>query len=239
MAEAYSPEREKMRLEMGESYRTLIGHFRHEIGHYYWDRLIRDDPQWLAEFRSLFGDESVDYAQSLQAHYENGAPADWQSRHISAYATSHPWEDWAESWAHYLHISDTLEMARAYNIPVHRIDATAPLDFSPGYGASPSGNSVVDDMLYEWLRLSEASERHQPLHGAARPLPLRHFRAGRPEAGLHPPPAGCEASSRQPACGRLRLAGSGLPASPRIVPPGRCVGRASVANRSSCGTGRA
>lgn len=157
VAEAYSPEREKMRLEMGEPYRTLIGHFRHEIGHYYWDRLIRDDPQWLAEFRDLFGDETLDYAQALQDHYAKGAPADWQSRHISAYAASHPWEDWAESWAHYLHITDTLEMARAYNVPVHRIDAAAPLDFSPGYGASPSGDAAVDDMLYQWLRLSEAS----------------------------------------------------------------------------------
>ena len=156
VAEAYSPERERMRLEMGEPYRTLIGHFRHEIGHYYWDRLVRDDPAWLAEFRAEFGDETEDYERALQRHYANGAPGDWQTRHITPYAASHPWEDWAETWAHYLHINDTLEMADAYRIPVDRIDGTKN-DLSPGYGSSPSGVGEVDHMLERWLRLSEAS----------------------------------------------------------------------------------
>ncbi|TJW38205.1 MAG: hypothetical protein E5W83_32695, partial [Mesorhizobium sp.] len=108
VAEADSAEREKRRVEMGENYRTLLGHFRHEFGHYYWDRLIRDDPQRLSAFRALFGDDRADYEQALKAYYANGAVPDWQTGHISAYATSHPWEDWAETWAHHLHITDTL-----------------------------------------------------------------------------------------------------------------------------------
>jgi hypothetical protein len=121
VAEADDAEREKRRVQMHEPYRTLLGHFRHEVGHYYWDRLIRDSPQ-LADFRARFGDESVDYAASLQRHYDQGPPADWQQSFISGYATSHPWEDWAETWAHYLHLIDCLDTAAACGIrlqPAH------------------------------------------------------------------------------------------------------------------------
>src|SRR5262249_38624632 len=93
-----------------EPYRTILGHFRHEIGHYYWDRLIRDSDA-IDEFRRLFGDERQDYDQALLHHHHQGAPADWPQSFVSAYASSHPWEDWAETWAHYLHIIDTLETA--------------------------------------------------------------------------------------------------------------------------------
>jgi hypothetical protein len=113
VAEADSVERERMRIAMGESYRTLLGHFRHEIGHYYWDRLIRDDADWHQRFRSTFGDEGVDYEQALRDYYSHTTHPGWMDSHISAYAASHPWEDWAETWAHYLHIVDTLEMADA------------------------------------------------------------------------------------------------------------------------------
>ncbi|MES2736745.1 MAG: putative zinc-binding metallopeptidase [Verrucomicrobiota bacterium] len=102
--------REKTRLEMREPYRSLLGHFRHESGHYYWDVLIAGSP-WLEEFRSLFGDETADYAMALQRNYTEGPPPGWEEKHISAYAASHPWEDWAETWAHWLHMSDTLETA--------------------------------------------------------------------------------------------------------------------------------
>lgn len=88
VAEADSAERERRRVEMGENYRTLLGHFRHELGHYYWDRLIRDDPTYLRSFRELFGNEQADYEQALKAYYINGAPPDWQQRYISAYAAS-------------------------------------------------------------------------------------------------------------------------------------------------------
>ena len=144
VAEADSAEREKMRAQMHEKYRTLLGHFRHEVGHYYWDRLIRDDPARLADYRAVFGDETVDYADALTRHYADGAPFDWQSRHISPYAASHPWEDWAESWAHYLHIADTMEMVDALGFPLPYADAAV---------ATPD----FDAILTRWLVLSDAS----------------------------------------------------------------------------------
>jgi hypothetical protein len=110
VAEADDAEREKRRTALGEPYRTLLGHVRHESGHYYWDRLILKGDR-VNDFRSIFGDERQDYRAALEAHYRSGAPADWQDRFVTAYASSHPWEDWAETWAHYLHIIDTLEMA--------------------------------------------------------------------------------------------------------------------------------
>ncbi len=110
VAEADDAERERRRLQLGEPYRTLLGHFRHEVGHYFWERLVRQSAR-LEQFRSVFGDERLDYAAALKAHYQNGPPADWPQRFVSAYAASHPWEDWAESWAHYLHMSDMLETA--------------------------------------------------------------------------------------------------------------------------------
>jgi hypothetical protein len=113
--EADDAQRETRRLALQEPYRTLLGHLRHETGHYYWQRLV-DGSSWLEHFRSVFGDERQDYAAALQAHYANGAPADWATRHVSAYASSHPWEDWAETWAHYLHLRDTLDTARSFGI---------------------------------------------------------------------------------------------------------------------------
>jgi hypothetical protein len=157
VAEADSSEREKMRAEMGENYRTLLGHFRHELGHYYWDRLVRDDPDWLARCRELFGDETADYAQALQTHYANGAPADWQSSFISAYATSHPWEDWAESWAHYLHITDTLEMVTSLNMRLGDLETLSDTDTADSEGGDIGEPVAFDVLLERWLVLSEAS----------------------------------------------------------------------------------
>ena len=102
--------REKIRTDLHEPYRTLLGHFRHESGHYYWDRLIWNTA-WLEPFRALFGDERADYSSALEANYKNGPPPDWADRYISSYASTHPWEDWAETWAHYLHIRAALETA--------------------------------------------------------------------------------------------------------------------------------
>lgn len=110
IAEADDATRERHRANLQEAYRTLLGHFRHESGHYYWDRLISNS-QHLDAFRALFGDERQDYSAALQRHYEQGPPPDWQATFISAYASSHPWEDWAESWAHYLHMLDVTETA--------------------------------------------------------------------------------------------------------------------------------
>jgi hypothetical protein len=114
--EADSVHREFNRQKMGEPYRTLIGHFRHEIGHYYWDLLIKTNADNLAEFRQLFGDETFDYSAALQNYYRQGAPTNWNDSFISEYATAHPWEDWAECWAHYLHLMDTLETAHSFGI---------------------------------------------------------------------------------------------------------------------------
>ena len=110
IAEADDPERERRRLGLGEPYRTLLGHMRHESGHYYWNRLVKDTPA-IEAFRALFGDERRDYQAGLEQHYAQGPPADWQNQFVSAYASSHAWEDWAETWAHYLHMVDALETA--------------------------------------------------------------------------------------------------------------------------------
>jgi hypothetical protein len=110
LAEADDDAREQTRVSLLEPYRTLPGHFRHEVGHYFWEVLIRDTPH-IAAFRERFGDESADYALSLKRHYEQGPPENWREQHVSAYASMHPWEDWAESWAHFLHMRDTLETA--------------------------------------------------------------------------------------------------------------------------------
>jgi len=115
LVEADDAMREQLRVSMGERYRTLLGHFRHEIGHYYWDRLVRDAGQ-IESCRALFGDESEDYEDALKRYYASGAPPAWQQEFVSAYATAHPREDFAETFAHYLHIIDTLETARAFGI---------------------------------------------------------------------------------------------------------------------------
>jgi len=135
LTEADDATREKMRTDMGEAYRTLLGHFRHEVGHYYWDILVRDGGH-LEAFRALFGDDTEDYSAALGRHYANGAPAGWQEAHVSAYATMHAWEDWAETWAHYLHMVDTLETAAAFGLRVEpELDEdgelSAELDFDP------------------------------------------------------------------------------------------------------------
>ncbi len=128
-------ERERMRGRMGELYRTPLGHFRHEVGHHYWDLLVRDT-SFLQPFRDLFGDERADYAAALKAHYDRAPMVGWQDQFVSAYATSHPWEDFAETWAHYLHIVDTLEMAASFGVSIHPKlvrDAAlqAEIDFDP------------------------------------------------------------------------------------------------------------
>ena len=108
--EADDAAREAIRTALHEPYRTLLGHVRHESGHYYWHRLL-EDSKWLEPFRALFGDERDDYAVALQKYYANGPSLDWADKGVSAYASAHPWEDWAETWAHYLHMVDTLDTA--------------------------------------------------------------------------------------------------------------------------------
>jgi hypothetical protein len=117
VAESDDAHREALREKLGEPYRTVLGHFRHEVGHYYWPLLVPEGGA-RERCRELFGDEREDYVAALERHYENGPPADWSKRFVSAYATMHPWEDWAETFAHYLHIWDTLQTAGAYGVNV-------------------------------------------------------------------------------------------------------------------------
>jgi hypothetical protein len=153
VAEADAPERERQRKSMGEPYRTLLGHFRHEIAHYYWDRLVRDSPA-IDEFRRLFGDEREDYIVALQRHYANGPAPDWAERFVTAYASSHPWEDFAETWAHYFHMVDTLETAFAFGLRLRPkvakgADLAAAIDFDPYV-------SEMDRIIDAWLPLTFA-----------------------------------------------------------------------------------
>jgi hypothetical protein len=115
IAEADDDVREQHRVSMGEPYRTLIGHFRHEIGHYYWDRLVLDGNR-VEEFRAMFGDERANYSEALARHYQTGAPVSWELSYVSSYASAHPWEDFAETWAHYFHMVDGLETAQSYAV---------------------------------------------------------------------------------------------------------------------------
>jgi hypothetical protein len=145
LKEADDSVRASQRLLLGEPYRTLLGHLRHESGHYYWDRLVADSPR-LDTFRELFGDERADYDKALQTHYSSGPAHDWQSRFISAYASSHPWEDFAETWAHYFHIEDTMEMAASFGLPA--------LPFLTGNSSPQLTNAGFGETISRWSSLT-------------------------------------------------------------------------------------
>ncbi len=149
--EADDVERERMRVTMREPYRTILGHFRHEIGHYYWDLLVRDSP-FINRFRELFGDERADYAKALQDHYELGPKRNWFDHYVSEYASVHPWEDWAETWAHYLHMTDTLETAAVCGLSLKpdRPDEPA-MDKQP---TKPAGEQRFDEIIRNWFPLT-------------------------------------------------------------------------------------
>ncbi|WP_191601619.1 zinc-binding metallopeptidase family protein [Marinomonas algicola] len=153
-SEANSSEREQMREDLNESYRTLIGHFRHEVGHYYWDRLILKNKKGLRAFRKLFGDERVSYADSLKTHYE--MPNEhWKENYISVYASSHPWEDWAETWAHYLHIVDTLETTTQLGLSLQPASASLS-SLNVVSNITPYEHSSFDDILTQYVPLTFA-----------------------------------------------------------------------------------
>jgi len=132
----------------------LLGHLRHESGHYFWDRLIGGQTKTLSEFRACFGDERADYGAALARHYAEGAPPNWQNAFVSVYAASHPWEDFAETWAHYLHIVDTLETARAFGMSVSPRAAhgelSAVVDFDPHNAAG------INQLIDAWLPIAFA-----------------------------------------------------------------------------------
>ena len=182
-AEANDATRESVRVSMNEPYRTLLGHFRHEIGHFYWVQLVRDD-RTLAEARALFGDEREDYAEALKRNYEQGPPAGWQASFISTYASAHPAEDFAECWAHFFHIVDTLETARSFGLttePRRHEEMASEVDFDP-YRAVDA-QTLVD----AWVPLSVALNSIQRSMGQPDSYPFRAFAAGGPETGFHQP----------------------------------------------------
>ncbi len=200
LEEADDTYRQINRQQLGENSRTLLGHFRHESAHYFWRRFLSDlewgDPQRMA-FRERFGNESKDYAASLESHYRLGAPLEWEQQFISAYAASHPWEDWAETWAHYLQMVDGLETCEAMGIHVQNL--TLPLmilpvqsGFLPTCLVPPPGeDDTFLAMLQRWLCLStvlnEVSDSlgESPLYPfvisvpIAQKLRLAHYFAGK------------------------------------------------------------
>lgn len=153
--EADDDYREKMRVQLGEPYRTLLGHLRHEVGHYYWDRLV-DDPQWIERYRALFGDERQDYGEALKRHYASPRQ-DWADSFVSVYASSHPWEDWAETWAHYLHMVDVVHTANSFGLQAREYEhASEPDVFNLDdlYDPGDEGAQVFLDWLHEWFALT-------------------------------------------------------------------------------------
>ncbi len=146
LAEGDDVHREQLRIEMDEPYRTLLGHFRHEIGHYYYYRLVSPSPDYTRRFRELYGNADADYQAALDRHYREGPPVGWKKHYVSSYATMHPAEDWAETFAHYLHIRDALDTAAAFGF------APAAATFERRV-LGPSG---FDQMIDMWLPLSWA-----------------------------------------------------------------------------------
>jgi hypothetical protein len=164
--EADDAHREAIRLGLGEAYRTMLGHLRHEVGHYYWMVLVEgvglDRPGPIDAFRALFGDERQDYGGALANHYGSGsdvAPSatGWEDAHVSSYATMHPWEDWAETFAHYLHIRDTLQTAASYGLSVS--GPRVALSDADSVSAAPDDRletGTFEDVIGQWLPLTYA-----------------------------------------------------------------------------------
>jgi hypothetical protein len=146
LAEGDDVHREQLRVAMDEPYRALLGHFRHEIGHYYFYRLVEPSQAYVQRFHDLFGDPNADYQAALDRHYRDGPPPDWEKTYVSSYASMHPAEDWAETFAHYLHIRDALDTAAAFG-------------FAPSgatFERRVLGPSGFDTIIEMWLPLAWA-----------------------------------------------------------------------------------
>lgn len=147
--------RERIRVRLGEPYRTVLGHLRHEIGHYYQPILVTEGTPAESRCRRLFGDERESYQEAMDRYYETAPTPGWEQSYVSAYATMHPWEDWAETFAHYLHVRDTLQTAAAYGL---RVDGPAvdAADSAPLHSTPSQGSSNVHEMLQAWIPLTYA-----------------------------------------------------------------------------------
>ena len=172
LKEADDAQREKLRTQMGEPYRTLLGHFRHEVGHHYWDILVRDgEPGNLDACRAVFGDDQQDYGEALKIHYNQGPPTNWSESFISAYATTHPWEDFAETWAHYLHMIDTLETASVYGLRVRpTVDTDGALNATINF--DPYAARDIEQILEAWVPLTFAMNSLNRSMGLQDPYPF-------------------------------------------------------------------
>jgi hypothetical protein len=155
LAESDDARREARRAQLGEPYRTMLGHLRHELGHYLQPLLVVGDEPWAA-CRQLFGDDRVDYGEALERHYDAGPPVDWQAHYVSAYATMHPHEDWAETFAHYLHITDTLETAREFGVVVEGPVAVRADTSLTALPPADPGQPEFATILESWLPLTYA-----------------------------------------------------------------------------------
>jgi hypothetical protein len=156
LAEGHDPHREAMRVQLAEPYRTLLGHLRHEIGHWYWDVLV-DDTAFLDRFRDLFGDEREDYASALTRHYAKPVGNEWTESHVSHYAAAHPWEDWAETFAHYLHINDTMQTAAAWGMKIDGPDLDLNLAWDAALEVEPGEHvESFDELSRGWIAFSMA-----------------------------------------------------------------------------------
>ncbi|MDT0645182.1 putative zinc-binding metallopeptidase [Zunongwangia sp. F260] len=154
--EADDLKREKARMQMGEKMRTLLGHFRHEIGHFYWEAIILPNQENLRQFREIFGDERKNYSEALQEYYKKGPAKDWREFFITKYASSHPWEDWAETWAHYLHIMDTVETAYYFGVKTEPKVSKDKQLLSSGITINPYKESDFDAIVNEYISLTIA-----------------------------------------------------------------------------------
>ena len=149
LAESLDAHREALRISLGEPYRTMLGHFRHEVGHYYqW--ILVEQTGWIDECRTLFGDERASYRDAIARHYRTGAPRDWTDGFISEYATMHPWEDFAECFAHYLHVTSTLQTAAAGGLTV-RIEGASQLPDGVVTPRSSYADASMQEILADWV----------------------------------------------------------------------------------------
>lgn len=149
IAEADDVLRETARTAFSEPMRTVLGHLRHEIGHYLQYRWLAYDELAMARCREVFGDERAIYAEALARHHAIGPPEDWQTQYISAYASSHPWEDWAETCAHVLLVNDAVETAAAWGLKLDGQAAHIRL------GEETTDTSVENVVLGHWLPVAQ------------------------------------------------------------------------------------
>ena len=167
----------------------MLGHFRHEVGHYYQHVLVESGSgadRYLDDCRRLFGDERASYGDAISRHYKFGAPDGWHEAFISEYATMHPWEDFAECFAHYLHITDTIDTSREAGM-VLRADLvrfSAPRDIAPleSYDDVP-----IERLLFDWRWMSLFFNRVNTAMGKNPLYPFEIPATGSRQARVHPP----------------------------------------------------